>query len=92
MIRVSRAGSPASSERTAAANSATAAAATKIERWRPQQLDGDAVALRQVIEAADRADYMGARFHNLVVDQIRRHMAALQLPLPPVATKRPRYG
>ena len=67
-------------------------AATKIERWRHQQLDGDAVALRQVIEAADRADYMGARFHNLVVDQIRRHMAALQLPLPPVATKRPRYG
>jgi hypothetical protein len=63
-------------------------AETNIARWRDQDLEGAAVTLCEIIQAADKADYMGDRFYNLIVDGIRRAQAAThpQLPLPPVLT------
>jgi len=58
--------------------------ATRVERWLHQELNGDGAALKDVILAADRADYMGLRFNNLVVDGIRqaKFKAASQGQLP----------
>jgi hypothetical protein len=62
---------------------------TRMRRWLEQELAGDAKALVEIIIAADRADYMGARFHNLIVDQIKRRVhqsdGQRSLPLPPAA-------
>lgn len=61
-------------------------AATKIERWCHQELEGDAAGLAEIIRGADATDYMGARFHNLVVDGVRRrkqHVEGPQLALLP---------
>jgi hypothetical protein len=58
---------------------------TRLERWL-RDVSGDHAALAEIIAAADKADYVAARFHNLIVDQIRRHIsrvAGLQLPLMP---------
>ena len=56
-----------------------------IERWR-RDLRDDA-ALEKIIRAADGAGYIGARFHTLVTEQWRRHVArnmnGPQLPLMP---------
>lgn len=67
---------------------------TRIARWRDQELEGDAAALAEIIRAADAADYMGARFHNLVVDGIRRarQRGHPQLPLPPAGLRRAGAG
>lgn len=63
-------------------------AATRIARWRDQQLGGDSVALAAIIRAVDGTDYVGPRFHNLVVDRIkhapREAAAQAELKLPPV--------
>jgi hypothetical protein len=62
-------------------------AETRMARWRDRELAGDAAALGEIIRAADAADYMGARFHNLIVDQIKRRAVTADgqkpLPLPP---------
>ena len=62
-----------------------------LERWR--ELAGDShSALADVIAAADRADYVAARFHNLVVDGCKRvpRQVEPQLPLPPMPIGRRR--
>jgi hypothetical protein len=63
-------------------------AATRVARWRDQQLGGDAAVLAEILRAVDATDYIGPRFHNLIVDKIRqapRKTAAQQeLKLPPV--------
>lgn len=69
-------------------------AAVKIERWL-REVEGDTAALTSIIRAADHADYVGARFHNLIVDGIRRHkigMRGPQLPLPPAPLRRSGHG
>lgn len=66
-----------------------AAAATKIERWSHQGLEGDVVALAEIVRAADDTDLMGARFHNLVVDQIRRRQQQIKCPQLPLMPPRP---
>jgi hypothetical protein len=48
-------------------------AETYIERWR-RELD-DEEALAAIIQAADKAGYIGARFHTIITDQWRRHVA-----------------
>lgn len=54
----------------------------RITRWRRDL--GDDAALRALIEAADGTDYVGARFHNLIVDGIRRRRQVAEKgePLP----------
>jgi len=73
-----------------------ARAMTRISRWRDQQLDGDPIALVEVIRAADKADYLGPRFHNLVVDGIRRAPrpwpAQAELKLPPALISERKLG
>lgn len=68
-----------------------ARAETVLTRWLDQQLEGDAIALAEVIRAADATDYIGPRFHNLVVDGIaraKRHaQPQQQLALGPVPLK-----
>jgi hypothetical protein len=63
-------------------------ASTRVTRWKDQQLGGDAVALADIIRAVDRLNYVGARFHNQVVDEIRRAPIRTapqqELKLPPV--------
>lgn len=58
--------------------------ATKIERWKHQELGGDAVALRGIIEGVDRAGYVDVRFHSEVADAVQRfpRQAQRQLALP----------
>lgn len=64
---------------------------TAIERWR-RDLDNDAAALATIIKAAAATGYVAGRFHNLIVDQIKRHPVkgtTLPLPLGPMGvTKR----
>lgn len=71
-------------------------AATRIARWRDQQLGGDASALVAIIRSADAQDYLGARFHNLIVDGIKRRPREAgpqqELRLPPVGMKRAADG
>ena len=57
-----------------------------LERWLVAAGESHA-ALAEIIAGADRADYVGARFHNLAVDGCKRQAAsaAPQLPLRPVA-------
>jgi hypothetical protein len=59
-------------------------AATKIERWCHQGLEGDAVALRGIIEKVDRAGYVSVRFHTEIAAAVERfpRQAERQLPLP----------
>jgi hypothetical protein len=67
-------------------------AALRIARWRDQALEGDALALAEIIRGADATDYMGARFHNLVVDGVRRRQQQAlgpQLKLMPPRPPRP---
>ncbi len=69
-------------------------AAVKIERWL-REVEGDAAALASIIGAAEQADYVGQRFHNLIVDGIRRHKIGTrgpQLPLPPAPLRRVGHG
>jgi hypothetical protein len=65
-------------------------AALRIARWRDQALEGDALALAEIIRGADATDYMGARFHNLVVDGVRRRQQ--QALGPQLALMPPRPG
>jgi hypothetical protein len=60
-----------------------AKADTRIERWL-RELDQDRPALAEIIRGAEKTGYMGAPFHNLIVDGIRRHRiaAAPQRTLP----------
>lgn len=46
----------------------------RINRWRDQQLGGDAVTLAAIIRGVAAAGHEGARFHALVTDGIRRHV------------------
>ncbi len=65
-------------------------AETRLARWRAE-LAGDAAALADVIRAAEAADYVGGRCHNLIVDEIRRRRMLAHgpgLPLPPVVAAR----
>jgi hypothetical protein len=68
-----------------------ALAETYLERWRR---DVDDIALAAIIKAADDVGYIGARFHTIITDQVRRHVAQRQmdgqaaLPLAPVAIRR----
>lgn len=66
-------------------------AETVLTRWLDQGLEGDAIALAEVIRAADATDYIGPRFHNLIVDGIaraKRHaQPQQQLALGPVGLK-----
>jgi len=57
-------------------------AAAYIDRWRESVRDD--VILKKFISEADKTLYAGARFHNIISDQIRRHVAVPRLPLPPV--------
>ena len=63
----------------------------ELERWL-RELEGDHAILAEIVRAADRADYIGARFHNLIVDQVKRrlHTADGQrsLPLPPATVRK----
>lgn len=63
-------------------------AEVRLERWL-RELNGDQAALVEIVKAADRADYIGARCHNLIVDQVKRHAHSADgqrtLPLPPAA-------
>lgn len=60
-------------------------AETYLQRWR-RDLEDDEV-LVAIIKGADEAGYIGARFHTIVTDQLRRHIAVKQngppLPLMP---------
>lgn len=47
-------------------------AETRIERWL-RDLNQDMGALAEIIRGAEAVGYMGAPFHNLIVDGIRRH-------------------
>lgn len=61
-------------------------AATKILRWQHQELGGDALALRDIIEKVDRAGYVDVRFHSEVSDAVarfpRQAQRVLALPVP----------
>jgi hypothetical protein len=61
-------------------------AKTKIERWL-RDLNGDAETLAGFIKTVDANHFAGARFLNLIGDQLRRHVATAKneamLPLPP---------
>ncbi len=63
-------------------------AATRVARWKDQALAGDAATLAEIIRAVDALDYIGPRFHNLIVDKIRRAPSQAspqqELKLPPV--------
>lgn len=71
---------------------------TYIERWRDQLKDD--VALQEIIVAADKTNFTGARFHNLVTEGTRRHVnkvnlggqTALSLPPRPSHIKRAGHG
>jgi hypothetical protein len=60
-------------------------AETYIERWR-RDLQDD-VKLAEIIQAADKVGYIGSRFHTMITEQWRRHVATAvngpQLPLMP---------
>jgi hypothetical protein len=60
-------------------------AARHIERWRRDLQDDDKLA--EIIQGADRSGYIGARFHTIITEQWRRHVAlktaGAQLPLMP---------
>jgi hypothetical protein len=62
----------------------------RIARWRDQELDGDGAALAEIIRGADATDYMGARFHNLVTDGIRRRRQQVKRPQLPLGLPRPK--
>ncbi len=65
----------------------TERAAELITTWL-DRVAGDRAALQLILRGAIAADYIGARFHNLVVDGYKRHGRPAQLPLPPVALKK----
>ena len=64
---------------------------TRLERWL-RDLEGSHAALAGIVRAADRQDYIGARFHNLIVDQVKRHVhtsdGQRSLPLPPATVRK----
>lgn len=69
-----------------------AIASIKVNRWLAE-LEQDATALRTILESADKADYMGSRFHNLVVDALKRvklEARGPQLRFPPAIARRER--
>lgn len=66
-------------------------ARTKIERWL-RAMDGNAAALRDIIEAAQATDATPAQFLGLVTDGIRRWQQHPALPLPPRPVAAPRRG
>ncbi len=71
-------------------------AETYLERWR-RDLQDDA-ALRQIILGADKAGYIGARFHNLITEGVKRRIHAVKtgeqtlLPLPPAVVSSAKKG
>jgi hypothetical protein len=52
------------------------------------KVEGDSAALWRILAGAAASDYVGPRFHNLVVDGYKRHRAPAQLPLGPVGIKK----
>jgi hypothetical protein len=62
-------------------------AATRIERWLHQRMGGNAVALREIIEAVRASDLVTARFLQLIGDSIQRWK---QKPQPQLALLPPR--
>jgi len=62
-----------------------ALAETYLERWRRDIRDDEALAA--IIKGAEEAGYIGARFHTIVTEQLKRHVALMQngspLPLMP---------
>jgi hypothetical protein len=62
-------------------------AAELIAGWL-DKVAGDHAALQLIVRGAVAADYIGARFHNLVVDGYKRHGRPAQLPLGPVQLKK----
>lgn len=62
-------------------------AETYIERWRRDLQDDEALA--EIIRTAEKTGYIGARFHTIITEQWRRHVAlkthGAQLHLPPQA-------
>jgi hypothetical protein len=62
-----------------------ALAETYLERWR-RDIQDDA-ALVAIIQGAEQAGYIGARFHTIITEQLKRHVARVQhgpqLPLMP---------
>lgn len=60
-------------------------AETYIERWRRDLPNAEA--LKKIIEGADNSGYVGARFHTIITDQVKRsrHLAehGPQLPIGP---------
>jgi hypothetical protein len=71
-------------------------AATKIARWRDQDLSGDAAALADIIRGADKTGVFGLRFLNLIVDGLRtarlKTTAQRELPMPPVPVAERKMG
>lgn len=67
----------------------TPKAATRVERWLNQNLNGDAVGLREIIESVAAGDTTVARFLVLVTDGIERWK---RRPQPQLALLPPRPG
>lgn len=69
-------------------------AATRIERWLNQGLNGDAVALRAIVEAAHATDVSMARFLVLITEGIaqHKHRAAPRLHFGPAPIAGERRG
>jgi hypothetical protein len=67
-------------------------AETYLERWR-RDLQDD-VALREIMTGAEKAGYIGARFHTLITDGVKRSVHTAKqggqtaLPLAPVSVKK----
>lgn len=63
-----------------------------IERWRRDLSTGDPAVMQVIIEGAEGSNYMGAPFHNLIVDQCRRQVRNASgqhnLPIPPTPVRK----
>lgn len=76
----------------------TTLAETYIERWRRDLQDDSALA--EIMKGAEGAGYIGARFHTLITDQLKRFIARrehgpslpLMPPRPQTNLKRTGYG
>lgn len=64
-------------------------AQTRIGRWL-KELGDDFAALLRIIEAAEATNLRGARFHNLITDQVARHRHQAEGPSLPLMPPRPK--
>lgn len=67
-------------------------AQVRIARWKKTLGDDDAAAraLVKIIQAAEATNLRGARFHNLISDQVTRHRLQLEGPQLPLMPPRPK--